>query len=70
MEVRPWHEIQRVSLTDLLLLSMTGALDSIAALDDIGLQAYRARPTMKLEEQPTGVAQDGSDLVPAPEGSR
>ena len=40
----------------LFLLSLSSTLDTIATLDNIGLEAYRAGPPMELQEQSTGVA--------------
>jgi hypothetical protein len=52
----------------LLLRILGGArtLDAIAALDHVGLEAYRAWSAVEFEEEAAGVAEDGADLVPPP----
>jgi hypothetical protein len=57
--------------THLLLGSLcrTGTLNAIATLDNICLQAYRPRSAVEFEEQATGIAEHGANLVSSPEGS-
>ena len=50
----------------LLLLSEARSLDAVTGLDNVGLEAYRARATVQLEEEAAGVAEDGSDLIASP----
>jgi hypothetical protein len=52
-------------LTDLLLRA-GGCLDTVTALDDIGLEADGTRATVQLEEKAASVAQDGTHLVATP----
>jgi hypothetical protein len=51
-----------------LALRTLASLDAIATFDYIGLQAYRARPPVQLQEQSAGVAKNGAQLVAAPQG--
>jgi hypothetical protein len=44
-------------------LARTRTFHTITALDNIGLEAYRARAAMQLEEEATSIAKHGSDLV-------
>ena len=57
--------------TDLLLRSLSlaraRALDAVATLDNICLQAYRSWTTVQLEEEATGIAQNRADFVAPPE---
>lgn len=53
----------------LLLGALTRSLDAVPALDHVRLEAYRARAAVQLEEQATGVAEDGTDLIASPERS-
>jgi hypothetical protein len=39
-----------------LTFGALAGLHTVATLDHIGLQAYRARSAVKFEEQPTGIA--------------
>jgi hypothetical protein len=59
-------------ITHLLLGSLcrTGTLNAVATLDNICLQAYRPRSAVEFEEQATGIAEHGANLVSSPEGSR
>lgn len=60
-------------LTHLFLHLHTRAhgFDTVAALDDIGLERDGAWAAMQLEEQATGIAQDLASLIAPPErGSR
>lgn len=52
------------------LLCLARSLDPVATLDDIRLQADGTRGAVELEEQTTGIAQDGADLVPPPQWCR
>ena len=54
----------------LLATARPASLDAVAALDDICLEAYRSGPAMKFQEQATGVAQHGTDLIASPERRR
>lgn len=51
-------------------LCRTGTLNAVATLDNICLQAYRPRSAVEFEEQATGIAEHGANLVSSPEGSR
>ena len=51
----------------LSLLPLTCGFDTIATLDYICFEGYRPRRTMKLEEEATCIAEDGSHLVASPE---
>lgn len=42
-------------------------LDTVAALDDIGLERNGAWPTMQLEEQAAGIAEYLTSLIASPE---
>lgn len=65
------HDISGISIDAyLLLLCLARGLDPVATLDDIRLQADRTRRAVELEEQTTGIAQDGADLVPPPQRCR
>lgn len=60
-------------MTDLLfyhLLSCAGALDAIATLDDICLEAYRSRAAMKFQEQAASIAEHRTNFIASPEGCR
>jgi hypothetical protein len=60
-----------LQLTCLLLgtLARTRTFHTITALDNIGLEAYRARAAMQLEEEATSIAKHGSDLIASPQRS-
>lgn len=62
-EEAPWAVVE----AHLLLGALSRGLDAVPALDHIGLEAYRARTAVQLEEQAAGVAQDGANLIAAPE---
>lgn len=56
-------------VTHLAFGALSG-LHAVATLDHIGLQAYRTRPAVKLEEQAASVAKHRAEFVPAPQGRR
>ena len=43
-------------------------LNTIAALDDIGLERDGSRPAVQLQEEAAGIAENGTRLVASPEG--
>lgn len=43
------------------------SLDAVSALDNVGLQAYRARTAVKLQEETAGIAEDTARLISSPE---
>lgn len=51
--------------TNLLLGRLVG-LDPVPTLDDIGFEGDRARSTVQLEKQATGVTEHGTLLVASP----
>jgi hypothetical protein len=53
----------------LLARTLTGGLDAIPALDDIGLEADGSRAAVELQEEATGIAENRAGLVAAPERS-
>ena len=61
-----YQEPQEAHLSG-LLEGLSGVLDPIPALDDIGLQTDGPGPTMQLQEQATGIAEHRAGLVSAPE---
>lgn len=54
-------------LTHLALRALAG-LDAIATLNHICFQAYRTWSAVQLQKQATGVAEDRTEFVPAPQG--
>lgn len=48
--------------------TLAGGFDPIPTFDDVCLQADGARPAMEFQEQTTGVAENGAEFIPAPEG--
>jgi hypothetical protein len=49
---------------------LTSCLDAIAAFDDICFEADGSRPAVKLQEEPAGIAKNGTRLITTPEWSR
>lgn len=54
---------QRV--TYLALWTLT-SLHAVATFNNIGLQAYRTRPPVQLQEQTASVAKNGAQFIPPP----
>lgn len=54
-------------VTHLAFRALSG-LHTVATFDYIGLQAYRTRAAVQLEEQAAGVAKHRAEFVPAPQG--
>lgn len=57
-------------LSTYLLLHLharTHGLDTIATLDDIGLERDWSRAAVQLEEQAAGIAEDGARFIASPE---
>jgi hypothetical protein len=51
----------------LFLCALARCLDAVSTLDHVGLQAYRSRATVQLEEKTAGIAENGASLISAPE---
>ena len=49
---------------------MTSCLDAIATFDDICFEADGSRPAVQLQEEPAGIAKNGTRLITTPEWSR
>lgn len=52
-----------------LLLGTAGRLDPVATLDNVGLEAYRSRTAVELEEETAGIAEDRAGFIASPERS-
>jgi hypothetical protein len=52
--------------TYLALRALASSFNPIPALDNIGLEADRARTTVQLEKKAAGIAEDGAEFIPAP----
>jgi hypothetical protein len=61
-----YRKIFELSWTYLALRPLTSSFHSVAALDHIGLEAYRSRSSVELQEQAAGVAEHGAEFVPTP----
>jgi len=57
---------RKVLGANLLLLGLARVLDAVSALDNIGLQTDRPRPSVELEEKTAGIAQHSSSLISSP----
>lgn len=66
MERRGRQKILQFVETHLALGALAG-LHTVATLDYIGLEAYRTRAPVQLEEQPAGIAKHRAGFVPTPQ---
>jgi hypothetical protein len=55
-------------MTYLAFRGLASSLHPVTTLNNIGLQADRARPPMEFQEEATCIAEDGAQLVSAPQG--
>jgi len=53
----------------LFLWPLCRALDTVPALDDIGLEAYRPRSAVQLEEQAASIAEHRTQFISTPKRS-